>query len=490
MSRCFPFPPPGYEKKARTDDADVLTKEKHKEKKHKKEKKDKEKKEGKEKKDKEKDKERSKDKHREKKDRKEKHKDKKDKEREKDKHKTLDDKRNEGRPEGHNAEKLGQNIQCAEEIKDSKFVQELDRRIRDEEKGTGNQMVENFTGTGHRKAEIMSRLVEKSMEYRVQGKEKNKDKKGDDRRTDGQRNKDEEKGMGNAMLQSSTRMDQRRVEEVVRPMEKDTEKRVEGKEKNKDKEGNDRRKDKHKEKDREKKSKGKNKEKEKEKEKGKDKNEHRLNEQDKSRESSKKDPVVTPNVKTLHLPKDNEKSAATDGNLKKRKDFEMNGFLHDNEIQPNKLPRPSSSSHPFPENGRKLETCRTAIQFSSDRQGAANNHKVDDKEHKVNGIIQDRPIPTFSAKPSFTTVKANGNGEAPAKPPHRDLKYLSQILTVPKMEEWSDFDDQEWLFSSDNLRLEKCKQQSSGVDETTQVWGEALQIESADVCALPYVIPY
>ncbi|XP_010274072.1 PREDICTED: DEAD-box ATP-dependent RNA helicase 42-like [Nelumbo nucifera] len=482
MSRCFPFPPPGYGKKARTDDADILTKEKLKEKKHKKEKKDKEKKEGKEKKNKEK----SKDKHREKKDRKEKHKDKKDKEKDKDKHKTFGDKRNEGRPEGHNAETLGQNIQCAEEIKDSKFVQELGRRIRYEDKGTGNQMVENFTGTDHRKAEFMCRLVEKGMENSVQGKENNKDKKSDDRRADGQRNKDEEKGMGNAMLQSSTKMDQRTAEKTARPMEKDTEKRMEGKEKNKDKEN--RRKDKHKEKDREKKGKGKDKNRDKEKEKVKEKSE--LREQDKYRESSKKDPVDTPNVKTFHLPKDNEKSAATDGNLKKRKRFEMNGFLHDNEIRPNKLPRPSSSSHPFPENGRKLETCQTAIQFTSDRQGAANNHKVDDKEHKVNGIIQDQPSSAFSAKLSFTTVKANGNGEASTKPSHPDFKYLSQILTVPKMEEWSDFDDQEWLFSSDNLRLEKPKQQSSGVDEITQVWAEALRIESADVCALPYVIPY
>ncbi|KAJ6959544.1 hypothetical protein NC653_037785 [Populus alba x Populus x berolinensis] len=27
MSRCFPFPPPGYEKKARSDDFDLLKKE-------------------------------------------------------------------------------------------------------------------------------------------------------------------------------------------------------------------------------------------------------------------------------------------------------------------------------------------------------------------------------------------------------------------------------------------------------------------------------
>lgn len=63
MSRCFPFPPPGYEKKIRTDEADPLVKDKYKEKKHKK---DKEKREGKEKKSKD----RSKDKQKERKEKK------------------------------------------------------------------------------------------------------------------------------------------------------------------------------------------------------------------------------------------------------------------------------------------------------------------------------------------------------------------------------------------------------------------------------------
>ena len=31
---------------------------------------------------------------------------------------------------------------------------------------------------------------------------------------------------------------------------------------------------------------------------------------------------------------------------------------------------------------------------------------------------------------------------------------------------------------------------SSGGDETPQVWAEALQVDSADIYALPYVIPY
>ncbi|RRT46532.1 hypothetical protein B296_00052444 [Ensete ventricosum] len=77
MSRCFPYPPPGYEKKvkndARSDYVYLLAKEKHKEKKHKKENRDTEKREGKT----GRDKDRMKDKHKEKKNRREKHKGKK-----------------------------------------------------------------------------------------------------------------------------------------------------------------------------------------------------------------------------------------------------------------------------------------------------------------------------------------------------------------------------------------------------------------------------
>ncbi|CAL9075983.1 unnamed protein product, partial [Musa textilis] len=77
MSRCFPYPPLGYEKKAKNDARSnyvyLLAKEKHKERKHKMENRDTEKREGKI----GRDKDRRKDKHKEKKNRREKHKDKK-----------------------------------------------------------------------------------------------------------------------------------------------------------------------------------------------------------------------------------------------------------------------------------------------------------------------------------------------------------------------------------------------------------------------------
>jgi hypothetical protein len=76
------------------------------------------------------------------------------------------------------------------------------------------------------------------------------------------------------------------------------------------------------------------------------------------------------------------------------------------------------------------------------------------------------------------------------KQPHPDSKYLLEVLSVPKMEELPDFEDQEWLFQSTNFPTKKLQVGFSGIDETQQVWSEALQIGSADVYALPYVIPY
>lgn len=123
MSRCFPFPPPGYEKKLSGIQEDLLAKEKHKEKKHKREKKDKDRSE--------------RSKHKEKKDKKEKHKDKK-KAKENDKIGSSSDQKNE--------------TTKVNEIKDSKFTEE--RRIRDEEQGARNHVVEKTFNIINRRTEI------------------------------------------------------------------------------------------------------------------------------------------------------------------------------------------------------------------------------------------------------------------------------------------------------------------------------------------------
>lgn len=159
-------------------------------------------------------------------------------------------------------------------------------------------------------------------------------------------------------------------------------------------------------------------------------------------------------------------------------------FFTDNGVLPHKLPRPTFS-HPVLENGRKLEAVH-------ERQGTASNFDVDIKEHRINGLRGPERPSGFSTWPSSSpSLQVNEKSEPSVKPPHPDSKYLSQILCIPKMVEWSDNDDQEWLFNSNCLEPKNPKVAScSGIEWTHEVWAEALQIESADMLVLPYVIPY
>ncbi|XP_042966706.1 myb-like protein X [Carya illinoinensis] len=507
MSRCFPFPPPGFEKKARTKDVDLLKQEKQREKKHKKEKRDKEKREPKEKRETDK----NEAKPREKKDKKDKHRDKKkdkqDRDKDKEKKSTPDEKRLPGQTgeklvkkdenkiknhisdekrfsgqfAGYNAKKLSESSHMAEE-KDSKFVQELGRRIKDDDRATESKLVEKFAKMDQRKDEGTAKLV-------AEGKEKNK--RVDDRKVVGQGIKGEGRFSGNSMVPSPDVVLQTRIGGISRPFEKNVERTVEEKERTKEKEGDDKWGDKRKDKDREKKSQGKDKDRDKEKkkeEKTKGKIDHKITEHDNLKDVNKSDLISSHDTKTLQLPKDSKKSAASEKNLKKRKEVDTNGVLHVGDLRPHKLARTTSSSHQFSENGRILEPCQTSVLNASDRHGAASNPKADDKECKINGVIDQSS--SDSKKSTIVTAQADQIAQVSAKPPHPDSKYLSEVYMVPKMGEWSDYDDQEWLFSSHDFQSEKSKVESLGVEDTPQVWDEALRIESADVCALPYVIPY
>lgn len=134
-----------------------------------------------------------------------------------------------------------------------------------------------------------------------------------------------------------------------------------------------------------------------------------------------------------------------------------------------------------------------AIHFAYEREGTASKHDVDIKEHKINGFGEPERPSGFSTRPSSSSsVRVNEKSEASVKPPHPDSKYLSQILCIPHMvEEWSDNHEQEWLFNSNCVESKNPKVASStGFEGTPEVWAEALHIESADMLALPYVVPY
>ncbi|XP_038991099.1 nipped-B-like protein B [Hibiscus syriacus] len=538
MSRCFPFPPPGYEKKARTDDVNLLNKEKQEEKSHKKEKRDKDK--GKEEKKKEKKEKKAKDRSdgkqrdKDKKDKKEKDRDKKkekgrDKEKEKDRsnnseekkfsghsdgqngEKISDEKKLPGKSEGHsgekfiqkekdrdkdrsslsgekklaghisgyNGEKIGQNSHLAEDFRDYIFVQELAGRVRDEGAGARCELVDKFTGSGRKKDEGMVSFVAKTANKLAEEKEKTK--KSDDRKFDVQGIMEETRAGGNAMVSNVSAADKARVEGIPKQVDNIAERRGEGKEKCKEK-GDDKIRDRRRDKHREKKSHRKDKDRDKAK---KEKGEHRNLDLDNLNGSKRDDPLSTISLKTLHPSKEGNKDVVAEENLRKRKDLEKNGFFHVDDVRPNKLPKISCSQLLR----KTLESRQAPIPLTLDSKGPGTTPKVENKECKVNGIVEAQ-LSSVSPAKHLSSAQTSQIDEVSTKPPHPDSKYLSQVLTVPKMEEWSDFDEQLWLFQNTESQSKKPKVGFSEIDEPPQVWAEALQIDSVDVYALPYVIPY
>ncbi|KAF8094262.1 hypothetical protein N665_0367s0045 [Sinapis alba] len=453
MSRCFPFPPPGYEKKIRTDEADSLLKEKQK--KEKKHKKDKEKKQGKERKDKE----TSKDKQKE---RKEKHKDKK---RDKEKSTTSSEDKKAAcvLPNTNDREQLVTDTVLNNGNGESKFIQDLARRVRDEE-ATNSQSVGkiSFPGGVNPISQTNHRKVDEKRSYTMEKR---------------------------SVLQVSSSTDQKGADVMVKPSEKkDHAKKTELHEKNHrresvmksdlplDSEGINRNEPKY--------------------------TTDRSSQEEKKQICHDKPKYVEggPRLKERDVDTRNfrvhhdlsKASVNADGVLGKRKDHETNGFSYENGSRPNKMQRPVASPVSSVENGRKLGGCQTLPKPVSELQGPVCSNP-DVKEHRINGFIDSQE---HKNRPTTSSVKVKENGEASAKKrPHSDLKYLDQILNVPQREELREVDEseeQEWLFGQSGVKLLKKPRTDSTTssDESLQVWNQALRIESTDLVALPYVVPF
>ncbi|XP_038703181.1 myb-like protein X isoform X2 [Tripterygium wilfordii] len=457
MSRCFPFPPPGYEKKITTDNTGLPKEEKRKEKRHKKdtEKRDR-------------DKDRSREKHKEKK--------RKDSDRDKQQDRISNEKRI-GVQGCSSVENLGPRCLQNIGITNNKYVQELARRIGNADTTAGSQMVEKIDPAKKRKVEQLAAPAENNNGNHTKEEGKPKDKIGDGRRVNGCTDHFVASCLENAIGENLFGMDLKRVDGISLLKENQLD---EKEKKNKESGKSDRQKDRHQEKTRM--PMDNNWEKEKKIEEKAEKVNGQSNGHLKSKEHSArlkesgKDTVNSCNFKPPRLSKTSSKTSVGEESVGKE-----NGF------RPNKFPRPISS-HSVVENGKKLEPCQTAFRLTSEKQGPVHCQTVDVKEHGLSSVVKDQAPNACSTRSSSAVLAVPSNGDTYAKPPHPDSKYLSQILAVPKVE-WSDFDDQEWLFSSD-LLSKKPKVTCNLVDRTPQVWADALKIDSADVTALPYVIPY
>ncbi|KAL0737859.1 hypothetical protein Bca4012_014069 [Brassica carinata] len=464
MSRCFPFPPPGYDKKITTHETDPLIKENYKEKKHKNDK-DKEKKEGKDKKSKD----RSKDKHKE---RKEKHKDRKNKEKDKDKCKPLEE---------QNAEVLTNTVQNNSNG-GSKYVQELARRIRYDEEATGSQSGQKITN----QKGIAGKAFLNSSFCPVQ--------ETNDKRISAQKNFAVARSSENAVARESFGADQKRPEAMGKPMEnRDQGMNAESPERHHRKESAPVS-DKPRDKEVVKKHEAKDKDRTKEKKTVSINKTHlekpRLIEGPKLNERGK-DSLDIRNGRPPDNSRASVKNHIAEGSLGKRMDLDTNGLLYENGTKPNKLQRHSASVSPV-ENGRKLGTHRSPPVPASEVQGTTCKPEV--KEVKINGFVaseEKEKVCSLSPLAAAMKAKVKENGEASPKPPHPDLKYLDQILSVPTRELFLEVDnDEEWLYVPLGVKLKKARTYSPDSGESMQVWNQAFKIESADILALPYVVPF
>jgi len=239
-----------------------------------------------------------------------------------DKNNVPNDKKFAGQLSGYNGQKLIQNSTLFHQPKESKFVHELGKRARAEDR---NQFFEKLPGTDAKRDEGMVRLVVKASGNWVEEKEKNK--REDDTRLDGHGIRDEARFTGSVQSLSGTFL--ARIDGMLRPLEKDIEKKMEEKYQTKQKETDDKHKDRRKDKEK----KGKEKDKvrvkvKKKKEKAKEKSEHKKKDSVKLKESNMSDVVGNHTVKTSHLLKESTDSAVDEVNIKERKDSDMNGFLH------------------------------------------------------------------------------------------------------------------------------------------------------------------
>lgn len=226
--------------------------------------------------------------------------------------------------QGQNERKYIQNSLHSQGIEESNFLQELDRRIKNDEKASGSQLLERVSGTDKRDQDTaISVAFRDSSGVLAEDKEKFKDKRVDNRQMDVQGFSKELSG--NAMAQNPSGIAKRKVEEMPRPAEEQNNKILPSKEKSMEK-GDNNGDDKQKDRDRDQKSHKIDREKKKEKTKG--KSETKESTQVRSKDVGRDEVGGDTSYKSTHILESINSSAVSEENSRKRKDLDSNGFLH------------------------------------------------------------------------------------------------------------------------------------------------------------------
>ncbi|CAO2192208.1 unnamed protein product [Urochloa humidicola] len=169
------------------------------------------------------------------------------------------------------------------------------------------------------------------------------------------------------------------------------------------------------------------------------------------------------------------------GSIKKRKDFDTNSSPHEHSMRMTKLLRVSPT--------KAEEICRHSQQitrYSPTELLGTNTCEIawrNPQDGYNNVITGSNYSEEDVASVSSSDYKRN---KCYLKQTHPDTEYLSQLYSIPQAQDFSYYIDQDWLFSQDR---EERKTAAFEAAESDQVWSDAQLIDTADVIALPYVVP-
>uniref|UniRef100_A0ACD6AM06 Uncharacterized protein n=1 Tax=Avena sativa TaxID=4498 RepID=A0ACD6AM06_AVESA len=171
--------------------------------------------------------------------------------------------------------------------------------------------------------------------------------------------------------------------------------------------------------------------------------------------------------------------------VKKRKDLSAKSSLHEHSMRRTKMPRMSPANH-LRVNEETLKNSQGTAPSSTLPVGATPckaDMLLDNNECYNNSNTGPHHLEEHKSAVSSSSYDSR---EVSLTPPHPDTKYLSQVYSIPAVGDCSEFIDQDWLFSGDHVHQKSTILEAA---KPLQVWSEAKPIDSADVIAMPYVVP-
>ncbi|XP_066352009.1 uncharacterized protein [Miscanthus floridulus] len=179
----------------------------------------------------------------------------------------------------------------------------------------------------------------------------------------------------------------------------------------------------------------------------------------------------------------NEQKFASD--IRKMEDSGPNSSPHEHSMRTSKLPMTSLSSLTCVD--EKISQHPQWITHQSSTELAGVN-TCDLGQHECRHSYNNGITGSRYSEEQMPSVSSSGyeSNKGYLKQPHPDTKYLSQVHCIPSTQDFSEYIDQDWLFSVDHVRWKTVTLEAV---ESRQVWSDAQLIDTADVIAMPYVVP-